>query len=80
MQRRNIDVEIPVTRELWDQLGRDANLRPDFGVMRWSPAEPDFIQLFIREDDGPDGWNAITPPLDDMPEDRTEPDPNPPMP
>jgi hypothetical protein len=71
MQRRNIDFEIPLTRELWDQLGQAANLRPDFGVMRWSPAEPDFIQLSIREDDRPDGWDTITPPLDDMaPEDR----------
>jgi hypothetical protein len=67
MQRRNIDVEILRTRELWDQFGQAANLRPDFSVVRWSPAEPDFIRLSSREDDRPDGWNATTPPLDDMP-------------
>jgi len=67
MQRRNIQVETLRTRELWDQLGKAANLRPDFSVVRWSPAEPDFIRLCSREHDRADGWNAITPPIDAMP-------------
>jgi hypothetical protein len=46
-------------------------LRPDFGVMRWTPREPDVIRLAIRGDDRPEGWDAIVPPLDDgPPEDR----------
>jgi hypothetical protein len=71
MQRRNLDFEIPLTRVQWDQLSQAANFRPDFGVMRWSPDNPDVIQISLRGDDRPDGWDAITPPLDDMPpEDR----------
>lgn len=71
MQRRNLDFEIPLTRVQWEQLGHAANFRPDYGVMRWSPAEPDVIQLSVREDDHPDGWDAIVPPVDDIPpEDR----------
>lgn len=71
MRRHNLDFEIPLTREQWDQLGQAANFRPDYGVMRWSPARPEVIELSIREDDRPTGWDAIAPPLDDMPpEDR----------
>jgi hypothetical protein len=71
MERRNLDFEIPLTRLQWDELGQAANFRPDYGVLRWIPSEPDVIRLSIREDDRPDGWDAITPPLDDLPpEDR----------
>jgi hypothetical protein len=71
MERRNLDFEIPLTREQWDQLGQAANFRPDYGVLRWSPSEPDVIQLSVREDDRPTGWDVIAPPVDDLPpEDR----------
>lgn len=71
MQPRNLDFEIPLTRAQWDQLAQSANFRPDFGVLRWTPDDPDVIQVSIREDDRPDGWAALTPPLADMPpEDR----------
>jgi len=71
MQRRNLDFEIPLTRAQWDQLGQAANFRPDYGVLRWTPEDPDVIQLSMREDDRPEGWDALTPPVDDLaPEDR----------
>ena len=62
MQRRNLDFEIALTREQWQQLGESANLRPDAGVLRWSPAEFDVIRLSIHEDDRPAGFAALTPP------------------
>lgn len=65
MERRNLDFEIPLTREQWVQLGESANLRPDYGVMRWAPADFDVIHLSIREDDVPEGWQAAAPPADD---------------
>jgi hypothetical protein len=72
MERRNLDFEVPLTREQWEQLGQSANFRPDYGVMRWAPAEFDVIRLSVREDDAPEGWYAAAPPADDRfaPSDR----------
>jgi hypothetical protein len=61
VQRRDLDFEIPLTREQWDQLGESANARPDFGVMRWASAERDVIHLSIRADDTPPGWDPVVP-------------------
>lgn len=64
MQPRNIDFEIPLTREQWQQLGEAANLREDYGVLRWAPAEFDVIRVSAHSDDAPVGWeNAATPPV-----------------
>ena len=72
MQRRNLDFEIPLTPEQWAQLGESANLREDFGVLRWAPAERDVIHVSMRADDAPAGWAAMAPPPDDRvgPSDR----------
>jgi hypothetical protein len=71
MEEHNIDFGVPLTREQWDQIGQSANFRPDFGVMRWSPDEPDVIQISIREEELPPGWEAIAPPDDGRrPDDR----------
>jgi hypothetical protein len=72
MEHRNLDFGIPLTREQWDQLGQSANFRPDYGVMRWTPAEPDVIQISIREAERPQGWDAIAPPDDGRPPDDRE--------
>src|SRR5690348_17995592 len=72
MEHRNLDFGIPLTREQWDQLGQSANFRPDYGVMRWAPAEPDVIQISIREEERPQGWDAIAPPDDGRPPDDRE--------
>ena len=66
MERRNLDLGIPLTREQWQQLGEGANLRPDFGVLRWAPAEFDVIHLSVREEDVPKGWADFAPPADDV--------------
>jgi hypothetical protein len=71
MQTRDIDFEIPLTREQWEQLGHSANARPDYGALRWTPDDPDVIRLSIREEERPAGWNTIAPSVADMaPEDR----------
>lgn len=64
MQSRNIDFEIPLTREQWQQLGEAANLREDYGVLRWAPAEFDVIRVSAHSDDAPTGWEDEATPLD----------------
>lgn len=59
MDRRNLDFEIPLTREQWQQLGEAANLREDYGVLRWAPAEFDVIRLSLHTDDAPRGWAGV---------------------
>ena len=56
MQPRNLDFEIPLTREQWQQLGESANLREDYGVLRWAPVEFDLIRVAAHTDDAPLGW------------------------
>lgn len=71
MQHRNLDFRIPLTREQWAQLGESADLRPDYGVMRWAPAEFDVIHLSIRDDDAPEGWaDLVKPDIGIRPYDR----------
>lgn len=57
MRTRNLDFEIPLTREQWQQLGESANLREDYGVLRWAPAEFDAIHVSAHTDDAPAGWD-----------------------
>lgn len=59
MNRRNLDFEIPLTREQWQQLGDAANLREDFGVLRWAEAEFDVIHVSMHTDDAPKGWEGV---------------------
>lgn len=59
MNPRNIDFEIPLTREQWQQLGEAANLRADYGVLRWAPANFDVIRVSAHTDDRPPGWDGI---------------------
>jgi hypothetical protein len=72
MQHRNLDFEIPLTREQWEQLGRSANFRPDYGVLRWTPSEFEVISLSIRDTDVPEGWEGIVPRDDGVPPDDRE--------
>lgn len=64
METHNIDFEIPLTREQWDELGRSVDYRPDFGMLSWAPADPDVIHVAIRGDDHPDGWDDMVLPAD----------------
>ena len=72
MERRNLDFEIPLTREQWEQLGQSANFRPDYGVLRWAPAEFDAIHVSVREGDAPAGWEGLVPTDNDVPPDDRE--------
>jgi len=64
MSDRNLDFEIPLTREQWEQLGQSANMREDFGVLRWSPEEFDVIHVAMSEEDAPIGWGVAVPRAD----------------
>lgn len=59
MNRRNLDFEIPLTREQWQQLGDTVNLREDFGVLRWTESDFDVIHISAHTDDAPAGWDDI---------------------
>ena len=64
MERRNLDLGVPLTREQWQQLGEAANLREDYGVLRWAPAEFDVIHVSAHADDAPEGWEGVATPAD----------------
>ncbi len=59
MERRNLDLEVPLTREQWQQLGESANLREDMGVLRWAIADFDVIRVSMHDDDAPAGWEGV---------------------
>ena len=70
MARRNLDFGISLTRAQWEQLCRSANLRPDYGVFRWAPAEFDVIRVAMTEDERADDWAGAVPPADAHASDR----------
>jgi hypothetical protein len=73
VQHRNLDFEIPLLREQWDQLGNAANFRPDYGVLRWDPVQEwGVIRVAIRVDDAPSGWEGVVPDDDGIPPDDLE--------
>ena len=54
MQRRNLDFEIPVSRDQWEQLGRTAAARsPDGSGYRWQKGDFEVIHVFARDEDAP---------------------------
>jgi len=59
MERRNIDFEVSLTREQWDQLGRTAAALPDYGVLQWSHEQPDTIEIRPRTEDAPSGFQDV---------------------
>jgi hypothetical protein len=61
MERRNLDLGVPLTREQWLQIGEAADFQPDNGVLEWTPADFGVIHVSIREDDAPKGWQDIAP-------------------
>ena len=57
MEARNLDFEIEVTRDQWDELGRTAAaLGPEQGGLDWRENEPDEIRVFLRDEDAPGRW------------------------
>ncbi len=59
MERRNLDLGIPLTRDQWLQVGEAADFQPDEGVLEWAPGEFDVIHVSIRAKDAPDGWQNM---------------------
>ena len=59
MERRNIDFEVSITREQWDQLGRTAAALPDYGVLNWTAEQPETIEVRARNADAPSGFQDI---------------------
>jgi hypothetical protein len=62
MERRNLDLGVPLTREQWLSIGEAADFQPDDGVLEWAPSEFDVIHVSLRATDSPKGWSDIAPP------------------
>lgn len=57
MQERNVDFEIPLTRDQWDQLGRRAaDLGPGDGGFGWQEQDPERIHVYLRDEDATGVW------------------------
>lgn len=57
MERRNLDFEIELSEEQWETLARRADtLGPEGGGFDRGPDGEGEIQVFIRTDDRPSGW------------------------
>jgi hypothetical protein len=61
MERRNLDLGVPLTREQWRQVGEAADFQADDGVLQWAPREFEVIHVSVREADAPKGWGDIPP-------------------
>jgi hypothetical protein len=61
MERRNLDLGVPLTREQWLQIGEAADFQADGGVLEWTPGDFDIIHVSIREEDAPKGWQDVAP-------------------
>ena len=60
MEARNLDFNVPVTRDQWEQLGRTAAaLSPDGSGFRWKEGEPEQIHVSIRDEDAPNFWRRF---------------------
>jgi hypothetical protein len=59
MERRNIDFEVTITRDQWDQLGRTAAALPDYGVLHWNEGQPETIEVCARNEDAPAGFQDV---------------------
>lgn len=62
MEHRNIDFEVTITREQWDQLGRTAAALPDYGVLQWNAEQPETIEVRARREDAPSGFQNVVSP------------------
>ena len=66
MQRQNLDLGVPLTREQWEQVGSAADFIPDDGVLFWTPGEFEVIRVITKDSDAPESWRryaeAATPP------------------
>lgn len=61
MERRNLDLGVPLTRDQWRQIGEAADFQADGGVLEWTPDEFEVVRVSIRESDTPTGWQNVAP-------------------
>ncbi|HET7322471.1 MAG TPA: hypothetical protein VFI96_08265 [Longimicrobiaceae bacterium] len=58
MQERNIDFDIPMTHDQWNELGRNARALEPSGF-RWSESEPDRIHVLLRDEEARGLWDRF---------------------
>ena len=58
MQERNIDFDIPMTRDQWHELGENARALGPSGF-RWSEQEPDEIRVLLRDEEARGLWSRF---------------------
>lgn len=57
MEERDLDFEITLLPEHWEELGRTAAALSDgAGGFAWSESSPDEIRVFMREEEAPPLW------------------------
>lgn len=57
MQARNLDLQIPLTREQWDEIGRTAARLGPEGGFSWTDDEPEQVAVFLRDQDAVGIWD-----------------------
>lgn len=58
MDERNVDFDLPVSRDQWEQIGRRAQaLRPS--GFEWRDGEPDRIHLYLRDEEARGLWERM---------------------
>lgn len=56
MEERNLDFEIPLTREQWEQVARTAARLGEEGGFTWTEQEPERIRLALRDEEARGIW------------------------
>ncbi len=57
MEERNLDFEIPLTREQWEQVARRAAvLGREEGGFEWRESEPERIRVYLRNEEARGLW------------------------
>lgn len=58
MEERNLDFDLPVTQDQWEQIGRRAQaLRP--AGFEWKGDEPDRIHVYLRDEEARGLWKTM---------------------
>ena len=73
MQQRNVDFDLPVTREQWDQIARRAAaLGPKEGGFSLSEDEPEEIRVYMQDREATGLWSNYVSGRDTYGEPRRE--------
>jgi hypothetical protein len=58
MEERNVDFEIPLSREQWRELGENAKALGPSGFT-WNEQDPDRIHVYLREQEARGIWSRL---------------------